>query len=235
MLQQNVRRQQTVYRPIALPRVLIIYYSLSGQSRALINLFAAGLRSQGVGTVIERIRTTDKIGFPFGSIIRTVKMMIITFFRARMPIVEPGEHCFAAYDLIVLAGPTWSYNPSGPVLSLLDRYGKQLFTGKTVLPMISCRGYYRHHDFILRRRLRRYTDHIEPSLIFTHPIPEPWSSLGVFLKSIGKHPERLPLLGNRYRRYGHTIEQLHSAMAHGQRIGRKLTGQVLSTDHKARN
>lgn len=209
------------------PRILVIYFSLSGQSRGLINLLAAGMRHGGSHVVIERLRTIRKITFPFNGILPTLWMMLTTFFRLRMPISEPAPTCFDPYDLIVLAGPTWSYNPSGPVLFLIDRYGRRLFAGQTVLPLLSCRGYYRMHNKILRKRLQQCGAHLEQSLIFSHPVKEPWSTIGVFLKSAGYHPQRLPLLRKHYPHFGHTAQQLHQIKDEGNRIALKLRDEAV--------
>ncbi|MEE4313179.1 MAG: hypothetical protein V2J11_01710 [Desulfofustis sp.] len=211
-----------MYHPVDPPRVLIVYFSLSGQSRGLINLFAAGLRSQGVVVVIEQLQPQNRIGWPFGTILRTLWMMLVTFLRRRTPIHPVSKACFRSFDLVVLAGPTWSYNPSGPILSLLDRYGQRIFSGQRVLPLISCRGYYRYHQWILKRMLNRFTDRVENALVFTHPVREPWSTLGVFLKSAGFRPEKIALLASRYHRFGHTRQQLLSAKAQGKTIGESL-------------
>lgn len=211
-----------MYHPADPPRVLIIYFSLSGQSRGLINLFAAGLRSQNVAVVIEQIQPQHRIGWPFGSIHRTLWMMLVTFLRRRTPIQPVSSACFQSYDLVVLAGPTWSYNPSGPILSLLDRYGRRIFSGQRVVPLISCRGYSRHHQWVLRRKLKQFTDRVENTLVFHHPVREPWSTLGVFLKSAGFRPEKIALLAGRYRHFGHTRQQLLSAKALGKTLGQSL-------------
>lgn len=204
------------------PRILIIYFSLSGQSRGLINLLAAGMRHEGGLVVIEKLQTLKKISYPFNGILQTLWMMITTFFRLRLPIIEPSPSCFEQYDLIVLAGPTWSYNPSGPVLFLMDRYGKRLFSGKTVLPLLSCRGYYRIHEYLLRRQLNRCGAHLHESLIFSHPVKEPWSTIGVFLKSAGYRPERLAMLKKHYPHFGHTVPQLLQIRHEGSRIALSL-------------
>ena len=211
-----------MHHPVDPPRVLIVYFSLSGQSRGLINLFAAGLRSQNVAVVIEQLHPQDRIGWPFGTIHRTLWMMLVTFFRRRTPIQPVSPACFQSYDLVVLAGPTWSYNPSGPILSLLDHYGRRILAGRRVVPLISCRGYYRYHQWILHRLLNRYTDRVEKALVFHHPVREPWSTIGVFLKSAGFRPEKITLLAGRYRRFGHTRQQLLSARAHGKALGQSL-------------
>ena len=213
---------------LRIPNVLILYYSLSGQSRGLVNLFAAGLREEGILVTVEKISACEKVDFPFKGPLHTLKMMVVTFFRLRIPIKELNPSCFSAYNLVVLAGPTWSYNPSGPVLALLDRDGMALFAGKAVMPLISCRGYFRLHDYILRRQLRNLGASVEKSLVFNHPVQEPWSTFGVFLKSAGYHPEKMKYIRNRYSHFGHTKTQLFEARRAGQTIAKSLLEQAVS-------
>ena len=213
------------------PRVCIIYYSLSGQSRGLINLLAEGLSSQGIDIFIEQVKVRKRIGFPFYSVFKTLKMMVLTFFRKRVAIKPLSENCFQPFDLIILAGPTWSYNPSGPILDLLDRYGKKLFNNKQVTPLISCRGYYRLHDWGLRKKLENCGAQLNESIIFHHPVREPWSTIGVFLKSAGYHPERMPLLADRYSHFGHTVDQLLEAKAKGSHIGAELLKDTVALEN----
>ncbi|MFW2365180.1 MAG: flavodoxin family protein [Desulforhopalus sp.] len=213
------------------PRVCIIYFSLSGQSRGLINLLAAGLRSQGVEVFIEQIVARNRIGFPFYSVFKTLIMMLLTFFRKRNPIQPLSEECFQAYDLIVLAGPTWSYNPSGPVLDLLDRYGERLFKGRQVIPLISCRGYYRMHERGLKKSLQRCGAQVTDSIIFRHPVPEPWSTIGVFLRSAGYHPEKISLLAKHYNHFGHSVDQLLEVKFTGSRLGAQLQKQAVALEN----
>ena len=207
------------------PNVLIIYYSLSGQSRGLVNLFKAGLKDEGVCVAVEQLRACEKISFPFKSITYTLKMMITTFFRFRIQIEPLHSRCFKSYDLIVISGPTWSYNPSGPVLSLFDRDGQTLMAGQRVLPLISCRGYYRLHNYFLRKKLISLGADLEESLVFTHPVSEPWSTIGVFLKSAGYRPEIMNFFRNYYPHFGHTTAQLKQARTYGRQIGHCLIAE----------
>lgn len=202
-------------------RVLILYYSFSGQTTALLNRMAAGLEEKGVGVVVERLQTDEGLRFPIGTIPKTVKMMLTTFLRFRVPVRPLPETCFADYDIIILAGPTWSYNPSGPVLAMLDRDGKRLFGGRRVLPLISCRGYWRLHWHGLRRLLEGCGAQVVNRMVFAHPHREPWRTIGVFLKLAGRMPER-SWLGRRYRRYGHSRQQLDEAFRFGGLLGEAL-------------
>lgn len=203
-------------------RVLILFYSLSAQTSGLIHHFAAGLSEQGAEVVLERLQPVNPIRFPLGTVPATLVMMLTTFFRRRVPIEPLSASCWEPYDLLVLAGPTWSYHPSGPVLSLFARDGAKLFRCRQVLPMISCRGYWRMHWFGLRRLLRRCQAAIPNKIIFTHPSKEPWRTVGVFLKLAGRVPGRAPLIGRYYPRYGHSRSQMDEAQAFGRQVGAAL-------------
>lgn len=205
------------------PRVLIIYYSFSGQTTGLLNHLSIGLKQQGVEVALEKLRPLNPPRFPVGAILPTIKMMVTTTIRQRLPIREPDGANWAGYNLLILAGPTWSYNPSGPVLDLIDRFGSRLFRGQTVLPLISCRGYWRLHWLGLKRLLLGCGAVVPNKIVFSHPAPEPWRTLGVFLKIAGRAPERSPLLGRYYKRYGHSKEQLAEAERFGSLLGEALS------------
>ena len=204
-------------------KVLILYYSLSAQTSGLVHRLGAGLEEQGVHLVCERLQPLVPRHFPIGTVPATLFMMLITFLRTRMPIQPLPLSCWERYDLIVLAGPTWSYNPSGPVLSLLDRDGKALFKGKNVLPFISCRGYWRVHYYGLKGLLRRCGAIVAAPLVFSHPTPEPWRTIGVFLKLAGKVPEAGSSWFRRfYPKYGHSRLQVEDCRKIGFELGKNI-------------
>jgi len=208
--------------PTVNPKVLIIYYSFSGQTIGLLHHLAEGLREEKINVRLERLHPVKPPHFPLRSITATLKMMFTTFVRRRMPIKDISPGCFEDYDLTILAGPTWSYNPSGPVLSLIDRYGRRLFAGKIVLPLISCRGYWRMHWRGLRKMLQKCGAVVPNLIVFAHQCREPWRTIGVFLKIAGKHPERGAIIGKYYKRYGHTKEQHEEAFRFGAMVGKSM-------------
>lgn len=203
-------------------RVLFICYSLSGQSSGLLVRLAAGMEEEGVEVVTERLKPLKPIRFPLGSLRMTFTMMLITFFRNRVPIAPLSKKTEEQYDLIILAGPTWSYHPSGPILSLFKFEGERLFPNQTVLPVISCRGYWRMHWLGLRQLLAKYSARVPNKIVFSHPSKEPWRTIGVFLKIAGKNPERSKFLGKVYPKYGHTSDQHKEAFRFGKMIGNAL-------------
>lgn len=213
--------------PIRALRVLILYYSYSGQSSVLVRRLAAGLSQAGVTVRQERLVPLQPLRFPVGTIFKTIALMVITLFRVRFAVQPLNVADDEQFDLVILAGPTWSWNPSGPVLSLLDtRPG--LFARRPVLAMISCRGYWSTHWNYLRRRLGRLGAAPLGPLVFDHPQGEPWRSIGVFCKIAGISPERSSSwLSHFYRRFGHTPEQFEQATELGRQLAAHLkTGKV---------
>ena len=204
-------------------RVLIVFFSFSSQTRNLLHGLSKGLEEYDIQVEWQQLKTQQALQFPPGSYFATVKMMISTFFRKRLSIEELSPACFQPWDLIILAGPTWSYHPSGPVLSLLDRDGERLVKGQKVLPFISCRGYWRMHQWGLKRLLKRKGASVLRPVVFTHPVAEPWRTIGVFLKLAGKVPESGRSWFYRfYPKYGHSSRQLNDAKAIGLIIGKYL-------------
>ncbi|MBW2466805.1 MAG: hypothetical protein JRF02_05840 [Deltaproteobacteria bacterium] len=206
------------------PRVLFLYFSFSGQTGILVNRLSEGLKEQGVEVVFEKLRPARHLRFPVNGFLRTIAMMLTTFCRIRVPIKELSSKCDQVYNLIILAGPTWSYNPSGPILYFLDKYGSDVLGGQEVLPLISCRGYWKQHWWGLRRKLKKCGAHYSNLIAFTHPNPEPWCTIGVFLKIAGKNPERSNFIGKYYTRFGHSNDQTEEASRFGKLIGESLKG-----------
>lgn len=202
-------------------KVLLLYFSFSSQTKNLLQALADGLAQEHVTVTWEGLKMLEPLRFPIGSVSKTFWIMLLTFFRKRYGIQPLTDICFADYDLIILAGPTWSYNPSGPVLAMFDRDGQRLFADKKVLPLISCRGYWRMHWWGLRQLLRKYKAEIVNLIVFSHPSREPWRTIGVFLKLAGKVPERM-WFSKYYSKYGHTNSQLHEAEHFGVLLGKAL-------------
>jgi len=204
-------------------KILIICYSFSGQTNGLLRRLQSALEAQGHLVTRERLATDPPLRFPVGNFPSTIKMMLTTFVRCRVPIQEISPACKEKHDLIILAGPTWSYNPSGPILSLIDRDGPQLFAGQTVLPLISCRGYWRCHWWGLKQLLSKCGAKLPNNMVFSHPNPEPWRTIGVFLKIAGRTPERVPWLSKHYSRFGHSRSQQDEAERFGTILGQALS------------
>lgn len=205
-------------------QILIISYSYSHQTQNLLNKLVSGLEESDIEIVWERLLPVDKLRFPIGTVPSTVFMMFKAFFRKRYSIQAVDPKIFDQWDLIILAGPTWSYNPSGVILSFLDRHGEKLFQDQAVLPLISCRRYWRVHFWGLRSLLQKCgAVTVSSPIVFTHPNREPWNTIGVFLKLAGKMPERgKGWFRKHYPKYGHSRKQTKTAYELGKKLGEDI-------------
>jgi len=205
-------------------RILILSYSYSNQTSNLLKKLVAGLEESDIEILWERLLPIQELRFPIGTIPSTLLMMVQTFFRKRYPVQPIDQKVFDQWDLIILAGPTWSYNPTGVVLSFLDRDGDKLFKDQAVLPFISCRGYWRVHFWGLRSLLKKCGARVVADpIVFKHPTTEPWNTIGVFLKLAGKMPERgKGWFRIYYPKYGHSRKQIETAYELGRKLGQDM-------------
>lgn len=202
-----------------------MYYSYTQQTKMQLKKFIAGLEGAGIEVAQERLEPFLPYEFPFRSNVRLVIAMVCTFFQKRMTIRPISSSCYQSWDCIVIAGPTWSYHPSGPVLDFLDRFGRDVCGSKVVIPFISCRSYWRLHLWTLRRRLLGFGCKVQKAIVFVHPQKEPWRFLGLILQLRGKIPRREnSWFRNHYPGYGHSREQGGYAMEEGKRIAEKILG-----------
>ncbi len=205
-------------------RVLIIYYSFSGQTQLLIQRVSAGIMEGDLEVSVERIQPLRHIPFPFSTWKSMSRVMVLSFFRKRVAVQSYDELLNKKWDLILLAGPTWSYSPSGPVLDFLDRYGRALCKDTQVLPLISCRSYWRTHYWGLRLILSRSGARVLRPIVFTHSSREPWRTIGLILQLMGRLPRlESSWFRRRYPRYGHSREQYADALEKGRHIARMLS------------
>ena len=215
---------------MATKRVLIIFYSFTQQTKLQLKQFSAGLESCGIEVTLERLEPIHPFEFPFRTNLRLAMAMVQTFFRKRMKILPVSARCFGSWDSIVLAGPTWSYHPSGPVLDFLDRYGSKICNGNIVIPFISCRSYWRIHYWTLKSRLKQCRALLAEPIVFTHPIREPWRLIGLVLQLRGKMIRKdKSWFRQHYPGYGHSKEQGLEAFLKGKELARKL----LNSEEKA--
>lgn len=207
-------------------RVLVVYYSFSSQTSKLVQNISEGLEEAGLEVFRHRLEPSERMDLPFTSTLTMVKAMITSFFRSRVKVSSPTYSTDGDYDAVILAGPTWSFFPSGPVLYYLDAFATPVISGRVVYPLISCRTYWRMHYNCLKELIENAGGTIGDPLVFKHSGSEPWKTIGLCLKMLGKLPRNDgSWFRKKYPRYGHSPEQFALARKAGAELGRKIAGQ----------
>ena len=124
---------------MTVPKVLIVYYSQTGQLSALAQYFAKPLQQAGVVTDCVPLVPQQPYPFPwrfwrfFDTFPETAHL--------RPAPIEPPQIPHDDYDAVVIAYTVWFLAPSQPIAAFLQRpETRRLLAGKPVITLIGCRN-----------------------------------------------------------------------------------------------
>ena len=137
--------------PGARPRVLIVYFTFSGQTERVADVIGTTLEAGGAEVTKARIQFTDQrwaprferipMRFP---LIKIVGMLPAQMRQATGEIRIPPEAHQGTYDLIVIGSPTWWFRVSVPIRSYLrSPEAKQVLQGVPFAGFSTSRRYWR--------------------------------------------------------------------------------------------
>ena len=135
-------------------RVLVVYYTQSGQMRDIADRFCASFAADSSYTVAyEELKPLHGFPFPW-SAFTFFNAFPETFTEKAIPLQPFSENIKGDYDLVVLAYQPWFLTPS-PVMSsfLQTDEGKRLLTGKKVVTLIGCRNMWLGAQEKVKKRL----------------------------------------------------------------------------------
>src|SRR5665648_426545 len=96
-------------------RVLVLYYSQSGEVADIASLFTTELSRTGVEVTIERLDPETAYPYPWRSIRRFFDAMPESVLGLPPPIRLPGYDPTSRFRLVVLVYPVWFLSPALPV------------------------------------------------------------------------------------------------------------------------
>lgn len=110
-------------------KVLVVYYSHSGNTRAL----AEQLHALAGGDIFE-LQPVDAYPVEYGAVVAQAKKEIQAGFKPRLK-AQPKDMKF--YDMIIVGTPNWWSTLAGPVTTFLSEND---LSGKTVAPFLTHGG-----------------------------------------------------------------------------------------------
>ncbi len=143
-------------------RVLVLYYSQTGQLRSIMRSIAAPLYNSSEFEVTElRIQPTRPVAFPW-SFWRFFDAFPECVYDDPPPIEPLPLDDAAEFDLVILGYPVWFISPALPVTAFLQgSQAERLLRGKPVVTVISCRNMW----LMAQERVKAHLQRLGANLI----------------------------------------------------------------------
>lgn len=159
------------------PRVLLLYYSYTGQARKVLDAAGDVFRERGFEVYSAPIEFTDPryaerfSRFPMTHMWRDfVGMLPAQTMRATGAIRTPDEVRRSDYDLICIGSPTWWRNVSMPLRSFLTSpEAGPLLDGTAFAVFVVCRRYWRENFNAVRKLAAKRGGRFVGGIHFTYP------------------------------------------------------------------
>ena len=158
-------------------RVLVLYYSQSGQMKKMVDSVTAPLKaSEDVTVDYRKIKPVQKYPYPWP---------FYPFFDAFPEAifmngceVEPIEELADDYDLIILGYTIWFLSPSIPVTGFMQSsQAKKLFKGKPVVTLIACRDMW----VMAQEKMKKLLSDVDATLIDNVVLTDQGGSIYAFI------------------------------------------------------
>lgn len=135
-------------------RVLVIYYSQTGQMRDIADSFCKAFAADASYEVsYEQLRLVDAFPFPWTAF-TFFNAFPETFKEQPLPLQPFSDQINGDYDLIVLAYQPWFLTPSPAISSFLQTPAAlRLLTNKKVVTLIGCRNMWLGAQEKVKKRL----------------------------------------------------------------------------------
>jgi len=120
-------------------KVLVLYYTQSGQLTEIINSFTVPFKQGGISLEIVRVKTQPDFEFPWTSE-RFFDAMPESVLGIPLPL-QPFEIKETRYDLVIVAYQPWYLSPSIPATSIMmDAQVKNVLKNSPVITLIAARN-----------------------------------------------------------------------------------------------
>ncbi|MDH4089531.1 MAG: hypothetical protein OEV74_01970 [Cyclobacteriaceae bacterium] len=121
-------------------KVLVIYYSQSGQQLSILQSLIKPLITLGHQIHIERIEPVEKYPFPW-SAYTFFNAFPETFNQKPLALKRLSEKAFEPYDLVIVGYQPWFLTPSRPISAFLQSDdAKRILKDKPVVTILGCRN-----------------------------------------------------------------------------------------------
>lgn len=134
-------------------KILILYYSQSGQQLSILESLSKPLRDAGHEIHFEEIQPVEKYPFPW-SAYQFFNAFPETFQQKPLALKPLSAAAFTSYDLVIIGYQPWFLTPSRPISSFVQSAeGKTILDGKPVVTILGCRNMWLGAQEKMKKRL----------------------------------------------------------------------------------
>jgi hypothetical protein len=152
-------------------RVLILFYSQSGQLSKIVRSITGPLAAQeSVDLVYECLQPVQPFPFPwpFLQFFDTFPETIYDEPRPIRPLSEEAQK--GNFDLVIVAYQVWFLTPAQPITAFLQSaQSKHLLAGRPVITVIACRNMWLMAQEKMKQHLQRLDAHLIDNVVLTDP------------------------------------------------------------------
>lgn len=136
------------------PRVLILYYSQTGQLRNIIDNILVDVKDK-LNITYALIEPVTQYPFPWNPDV-FFDTMPETVMHTPPPVKPlPDEIVDADYDLVIFGNQTWFLNPSQPITAFLQSPSARVLSNKNVITVVGARNMWLHAQERIKEHLLR--------------------------------------------------------------------------------
>ncbi|MBS1772161.1 MAG: dialkylresorcinol condensing enzyme DarA [Bacteroidetes bacterium] len=175
------------------PRILVLYYSQSGQLRDIIDSIVGDIKGKAD---IDFVSIKPVTAFPFpwkaSSFFDTMPETV-----QHIPILLnplPADIYNTDYDLVIFGYTSWFLNPSLPISSFLQSEYASILKGKNVITVIGCRNMWLHGQERVKEYFRQLGANLVGNIVLTDTNPNLVSVLTIIRWSFKGKKEASGLL-----------------------------------------
>jgi hypothetical protein len=209
-------------------RILVVYYSQTGQLRDIVDSIVRPLRA-AADIDVEMVTLKPLVSYPFPwSFWRFFNTFPECIYADPSPI-EPVTVTDSTFDLVILAYQVWFLSPSLPMTAFLQRDGERVLGGKRVVTVIACRNMWLMAQEQVKQQLQKFGAHLIDNVVFTDEQHGVASLISTPLWLLtGK---RGPFLNGRIPAAGIPAQKINDAARFGRAIAAQLP-QRTATDNR---
>lgn len=154
--------------PDSAKRILIIYYSQSGDVARTVDSFVGELEAAGAEVTREPLRARVPYPFPWRSLRRFFDAMPESILGLPPPIDKPKFDPATPYDLVVIAYPVWFLSPAPPVRGFFETAAAAALKGTDVVTLSVSRSMWHNASETMKRLLAAAGANHRDNIVVTH-------------------------------------------------------------------